>query len=81
MNSTWCPRPPSNSFSEVETQQQQRRLRPKLPSANFHHRKQTSFQPQTLYAINQSNNEDSIPPTRKRSSFVDFPEEESKGKP
>ncbi|UJR08307.1 hypothetical protein I4U23_012578 [Adineta vaga] len=83
LNSTWCPRPPSNSFSEVENQQQQRRLRPKLSSSfnassNFHHRKQTSFQPQTLYAINQSNNEDSTPPTRKRSSLGDFPEEENR---
>jgi hypothetical protein len=90
-NSVWCPRPSSNSFSEVENQQQQLRLNSNL-SASFsgsspiQYRKQTrfpneiKFQPQTLYSINQSANEDSIPPNRKRSSLADFPVEEIKGK-
>jgi len=84
-NSVWCPRPPSNSFSEVENQQQQLRLNSNL-SAPIQYRKQTrfpneiKFQPQTLYSINQSANEDSIPPNRKRSSLADYPVEEIKGK-
>ncbi|CAF1082962.1 unnamed protein product [Adineta steineri] len=91
-NSAWCPRPSSNSFSEVENQQQRLRLKSNLSSSfngssNFHYRRQTrfpnetKFQPQTLYSINQSTNEDSTPPTRKRPSLVDFPVEEIKDDP
>ena len=77
-------RPASNSFSEVENQQKQIRINPNLSSSfsgssSIHHRNQTNFLPQTLYAINQSTNEDSTPPTRKRLSLADFPVEEIKG--
>ncbi|CAF1081503.1 unnamed protein product [Adineta ricciae] len=83
LSAAWCPRPPSNSFSEVDNQQQQqRRLRTKLSTSfngapTFHqHNPTVNFRPQTLYSINQSMNEDLIPSTRKRPSLNDFPEEE-----
>ena len=86
LSAAWCPRPPSNSFSEVENQQQQqRRLRTKLSTSfngasTFHqHNPTANFRPQTLYSINQSTNEDFIPSTRKRPSLNDFPEEEITG--
>jgi hypothetical protein len=94
-NPTWpfasCPRPTSNSFSEVENQQQQLRLHPQLTSIltgspTIHYRNPArfsnniNFPQQTLYSINQSTNENSTPPTKTRISLADFPVEEIKGK-
>jgi hypothetical protein len=73
---TCCPRPPSNSFSEVENQQQQLRLYPQLTSIlngspTIHYRNSTrftnniNFPQQTLYSINQSTNENLTSPTTK----------------
>jgi hypothetical protein len=93
-NSQWplvvCPRPSSNSFSEVENQQQQQRLNPLLPSnrtgsSTFHFHNPTRFSTnnhfpqQTLYSINQSTSENLTPPTKTRLSLADFPVEEIKG--
>lgn len=91
-NSTWpyvgCPRPVSNSFSEVENHQQQQRLNPLLPSnrtaSSIIH--PIGFSPnksapqQTLYSINQASNENFTSPTKKRLSIADFPIDEIKGK-
>ena len=80
-----CPRPPSTSFSEVESRQQQQRLNPLLPSnrtgsSTFHYHNPTRhFPQQTLYSINQSASENLTPPMRKRLALVDFPVEEIKG--
>jgi hypothetical protein len=97
-NPTWplvgCPRPASNSFSEVENQQQQLRRNTNLSSSYggspsnhpVHHRNQSSFpndinyQRQTLYSLNQPTNGETTPPSRKRLSLADFPVEEVKGK-
>jgi len=88
---TGCPRPASNSFSEVENQQQQLRLHPQLTTilsgpSTISYRNPTrfsnniNFPQQTLYSINQSTNENLTPPTKSRLSLADFPVEEIKGK-
>jgi hypothetical protein len=94
-NSVWpfvgCPRPTSNSFSEVESQQQQLRLHPQLTSilsnsSTLHYHSPTrfstnnNFPQQTLYSINQSTSENLTPSTKNRLSLADFPVEEIKGK-
>ena len=89
---TWpyvgCPRPVSNSFSEVENQQQQQRLNPLLVSDRavssmihpMRFSQNTSLPQQTLYSINQASNENFTPPAKKRLSVTDFSIDEIKSK-
>ncbi|CAF2511533.1 unnamed protein product [Rotaria sp. Silwood2] len=85
-------RPTSNSFSEVENQEESVRTNRNLSSSfngssAIHQRNQARFpneiniQSQTLYSLNQSAKEDSTYKTRKRLSLVDFPVPEIKDDP
>lgn len=85
-NQAWAfagpPRPASNSFSEIENQQQQIRLN---NSSNVVYRNPTrflnnhSYPQQTLFSIHQSSNEN-LDLSRKRPlSLADYPVEEIKG--
>ncbi|CAF0864538.1 unnamed protein product [Rotaria sp. Silwood1] len=95
-NQVWsivnCARPISNSFSEIDNQEEPVRTNRNLSSSfsgssTIHQRNQARFsneintQSQTLYSLNQSAKDDLTYNSRKRLSLIDFPVEEIKDDP